>query len=316
MTQLDHQAFLYAGLDEFLDETVPFLREGLEDGEAVVVVVREPGLAALRDSLGPCGDLVDYYDSAEFYRHPVRTLKMYQELVNRKAPLRVRALAEPNWGGQSPREMMEWARYESLINVVFTDSGAQALCPYDQATLSEEVIDQARRTHPRLRTKGGHTGVSADYLSPVDYGSDCDRGPRLERPTTAEYFPIHDDDLHVLRALVAERARLHGLDRQTSRNLVTAVNEVASNAVRHGTPPMGLSIWTDGGDLTCEIADNGFWRPGPLTGFIPPDSALQRGFGLWSVRLLVDLMELHAGWEGTFVRLHVHRSPAPPSATT
>src|SRR5690606_16488914 len=83
--------------------------------------------------------------------------------------------------------------------------------------------------------------------------------------------------------------------------LVTAVNEVVANALQHGTPPVGLWMWRDGDDVLCEVGDNGLWHPppSPLTGFIPPDTALQRGFGLWTVRLLVDLMDVRAGWDGT-----------------
>jgi anti-sigma regulatory factor (Ser/Thr protein kinase) len=149
--------------------------------------------------------------------------------------------------------------------------------------------------------------ASGAYVDPVTFGANCDRSLRFSRPGDAEYFAVEDDDLHALRSFVAERALLHGLAKRPAQNLVTAVNEVAANALQHGVPPVGMWIWQDGPELLCEVGDNGLWRPAPtpLTGFIPPDSALQRGFGLWTVRLLVDLMELRAGWDGTFVRLHV-----------
>ncbi|MFB4306393.1 anti-sigma factor RsbA family regulatory protein [Actinomadura sp. GTD37] len=301
---LEHKAFMYAGADDFLSVAAPFLRSGLERGQTVIAVACETNLAALRDTLGEAG--IRYVDSATFYEHPVRTLRDYQQIVKDSAPRTVCALAEPVWQGWDERQVLEWVRYESLINVVFRDSEARALCPYDTATLPPRVLAEARRTHPLLLAPG-HDGANDEYIDPVTFGSGCDRGLRFDRPGDAGYLPIDGADLHSLRGFVAERAHRHGLAEQPAQNLVTAVNEVAANALQHGTPPIGLWTWQDGADLVCEVGDHGFWRPGPLTGFIPPDSALQSGFGLWTVRLLVDLMELRAGWDGTFVRLRKSR---------
>ena len=309
---LEHRVFLYHGADDFLSVTVPYLKAGLERGQTVVAVAREPNLSALRDILGDDG--VTFVDSARFYLHPVRTLRDYQAIVKDSAPRGVCALAEPVWDGWDERQTLEWIRYESLINVVFENADASALCPYDAEALPPRVLAEARRTHPLLLAPG-HDGVNDAYVDPVAFGSGCDRdlraggGPRPGRPGDAEYLPIDGDDLHALRSFVAVRARAHGLGEQAEQNLVTAVNEVAANALQHGTPPIGLWTWHDGPDLVCEVGDHGFWRPGPspLTGFVPPDSALQSGFGLWTVRLLVDLMELRAGWDGTFVRLRKRR---------
>ncbi|GAA4080773.1 sensor histidine kinase [Actinomadura miaoliensis] len=303
---LEHRALLYRGLEEFLRVAVPFLRDGVRAGDAVVAVVREPGLGALRDSLSGFEGLVRFYDSEEFYRHPVRTLKQYQQLVNAMAPRRVRALAEPVWQGRDARETVEWARYESLINVVFGGVDALALCPYDRAALPGAVLDHARRTHPLL-LDGGVTVRNRRYTDPVDFGDECDRTRRVGRPADADYLPIRSNDLYPLRAFVGERAVRHGLYGGSARNLVTAANEVAANALAYGCPPVGLWLWRDGRNVVCEVGDHGLWRPRPdsLTGFVPPGSALERGFGLWTVRLLVDLMELRTGWDGTFVRLYV-----------
>ncbi|TDD65989.1 sensor histidine kinase [Actinomadura rubrisoli] len=305
---LEHKAFLYGHVDDFLSVTVPFLKSGLERDQVVVAVVREPNLSALRDVMKPHGGAIEYYDSAGFYQHPVHTLRDYQTIVKRSEPRTVCALAEPIWGGWDDRQTLEWIRYESLINVVFADSGARALCPYDSGTLSPRIVEEARRTHPLL-LRDGRSVANEEYIDPATYGAGCDRDRCHGRPDNAEYLTVDGDDLHALRSFVAERALTHGLAKQPSQNLVTAVNEVAANALQHGTPPMGVWVWRDGEDLVCEVGDNGFWRPSPLTGFIPPDSALQQGFGLWTVRLLVDLMELRAGWDGTFVRLRVRRRP-------
>ncbi len=306
---MEHRAFLYRGTDDFLSVAVPYLRTGLEKDRAVIAVVREPNLTALRDVFAADGASVLIHDSAEFYRHPVRTLRDYQTVVKQSAPRKVCAVAEPVWDGWDERRTREWIRYESLINVVFGSSGASALCPYDAAALPPRVLAEARRTHPMLRAPG-HDGPNGEYVDPVTFGLRFGRSLPTGRPRDAEYLPVTGDDLSALRSFVGERAVRHGLAKQPAQNLVTAVNEVVANALQHGTPPVGLWMWRDGDDVLCEVGDNGLWHPppSPLTGFIPPDTALQRGFGLWTVRLLVDLMDVRAGWDGTFVRLSVDRT--------
>ncbi|RKS76814.1 anti-sigma regulatory factor (Ser/Thr protein kinase) [Actinomadura pelletieri DSM 43383] len=302
---LEHRAFLYRGTDDFLSATVPFLTSGLERDQAVLAVVREPNLSALRDVFPATDPPIQFIDAAGFYRHPVHTLRDYQTVVTASAPRRVCAVAEPIWEGLDERRTREWIRYESLINAVFEHSGARALCTYDTRTLPPPILTGARRTHPLL-LDGGRAHSSDHYVDPVTFGADCDRARSPERPDTAEHLPVDGDDLHPLRAFVGERAHKHGLTGQQTQNLVTAANEVAANALRHGTPPVGMWMWQSGDDLVCEIGDRGRWCPGPspLTGYIPPDTALQRGFGLWTVRLLVDLVELRADWNATSVRLY------------
>lgn len=303
---LDHRAFLYDSTEDFLSGAAPFLTSGLEAGNAVVAVIRGASIGPLRDALGDRAKAVEFHPAEDFYQHPVRTLKKYQELVKFKHPRTVCALAEPVWDGRTARERLEWARYESLINVAFGGTGARALCPYDCRALPPEVIRYARSTHPQL-TEGGRAVPNSGYVQPADFGADCDRTRRFERPRGADYLAVESDDLYRLRTFVAERALAHGLDEEPARNLVTAANEAAANALRHGSPPTGLWMWAEGPDLYCEVGDNGLWRPDALVGFVPPDSAMDSGFGLWTVRLLVDLMELRAGWDGTFVRMRQRR---------
>ncbi|MEV5572610.1 sensor histidine kinase [Spirillospora sp. NPDC052269] len=306
--RLEHRAFLFGGMDDFLATAVPFVREGLEDDDlSVVVVVKQHRLTALRDHFpGGADDM--FIDADAFYEHPVRTLRSYLELVKAKDPRRVQALAEPVWRDEwSERETLEWARYESLINEVFQGTGATALCPYDTSALPKPILEHARRTHPRL-VQDGDVSDSRRFASPREFSAGVDRTREFPKPRESEYLPLASHDLHELRRWVGRRADRHGLSAQDAQNLVTAVNEVAANALRHGIPPVGVRLWTEGEDLFCEVGDNGYWSSfSPLAGFVPPKTALESGFGLWTVRLLVDMAEVRAGWDGTFVRLRISR---------
>ena len=78
--------------------------------------------------------------------------------------------------------------------------------------------------------------------------------------------------------------------------------EVATTALRHGSAPAELRVWTQVGDLVCEIAGPGHWYPDALWGFTPPDGS-ETGFGLWGVRMLCDVVQMQADADGTLIRL-------------
>ncbi len=46
-----HEALVYSTVEEFLAATVPFIREGLEEAEPLLVVTKEANLSALRETL-------------------------------------------------------------------------------------------------------------------------------------------------------------------------------------------------------------------------------------------------------------------------
>ena len=52
-TTLRHNALVYESTDEYLARAVPFLKAGIEAGEGAVVAHTKPGLAMMREALGP-----------------------------------------------------------------------------------------------------------------------------------------------------------------------------------------------------------------------------------------------------------------------
>lgn len=307
MKALDHQVLFYTGVNDFLTATVPYLESGLAGDDHVLVVVPEPRLSALRDSLGSTGRHVQFADARLWYEHPVRTIRDYADVVRRHAPRHVRAVAEPVWQGRDRLEVLEWNRYESIVNAAFADAPVSVICPYDTGTVPSQVIEQARRTHPGV-IEGWAAYANDEYVEPAEFAADCDRGPLPPVPPGAGYLPIEAEaDLRGIRVFTERQAVAHGLTGKEKSGFITACNEVATNAVRHGVPPAGIWIWPEDETLICQVADHGYWRPGGLAGLLPPSSAAQHGFGLWAVRLMVDHVQVRAGWEGTYVRLHARR---------
>jgi anti-sigma regulatory factor (Ser/Thr protein kinase) len=298
---LVHRALVYGNDTEYLATAIPFLRAALAAGDVMLAVVPQRRIDTLREELGADSAKVQFVDATTWYEHPIRTIAAYDEFVRGHASRRLSALTEPFCRDRTALEIVEWMRYEAVVNAVFGGSGARALCAYDRNAVPPAVIASARRTHTEM-VEGGATRPSRDYTDPGRVSASCDRTP-LPRPPCFESMPIESTDLLSVRTFVAEQATRHGLPNGALSGLLVAVTEVATNAVRHGTPPIAVRVWADDGDLVCEVADCGFWHPAELLGFLPPESASAGGFGLWGVRMLTDLVQVRTNWDGTVVRL-------------
>jgi anti-sigma regulatory factor (Ser/Thr protein kinase) len=89
-----------------------------------------------------------------------------------------------------------------------------------------------------------------------------------------------------------------------THDLVLAVNELATNSVRHGGGKGTLRMWVQENVLVCEIHDAGHIVD-PHAGRTPPTPDQSSGRGLWVVRSLADLMQIHTSPVGTTVRIQM-----------
>ncbi|QYC42503.1 hypothetical protein Nocox_24500 [Nonomuraea coxensis DSM 45129] len=103
-----------------------------------------------------------------------------------------------------------------------------------------------------------------------------------------------------LRHEVERACRGRGLTGLTLYRFVVAVNEITTNAVRHGGGHGRLSLWQQGRRLYCRVLDQG---PGGAAEprLPPPDHP--RGRGLWLARNNVERFTLHSDTHGTTVVL-------------
>jgi serine/threonine-protein kinase RsbW len=110
-------------------------------------------------------------------------------------------------------------------------------------------------------------------------------------------------DLCSVRRLVEDEATAAGLPPEQIADVVFAVNEIATNALRHGGEPASIRVWHQAGRLLCEIRDSGKGMPEALA---PGKPALSSGggFGLWAARQLCEAIEFRADGSGTVVRIH------------
>jgi anti-sigma regulatory factor (Ser/Thr protein kinase) len=304
---LAHCALLYSDGDEFLAGTVPFVREGLEGEEAILVALPAPNLELLRGALGADGDGVAFAEMEKFGRNPARLIPAWRDFVNDQPPggRGVRGIGEPIWAGRSAAEIDECTRHESLLNIAFCDLGPLALmCPYDTKRLDGDVLAGAAQNHPVV-TRDGRSGSSGSYVDPLSGG-----GPfaGVLEPSTARVtemaFAI--TELAGLRRVVAHEARDAGLDGERVDDLVIAATEVATNGVRHGGGSGTARLWRDARTVACEIVSGGRITD-PLAGRVRAPQTAVDGRGLWIANQLCDLVQIRSGADGTVVRLLMDR---------
>jgi len=112
-----------------------------------------------------------------------------------------------------------------------------------------------------------------------------------------------NDSLYALREAVAAHAMQAGLAEGRVGDLVFAVHELASNAIRHGGGRGRLRIWDTGALLRCEVTDDGAAQSAAGdAGAGAGDAARWRidpGHGLWLVRRVADETSVQAGPSGT-----------------
>lgn len=308
-----HEAFFYAGEDEFLAGTLPFIRDAVAADEAILVVLAAPKIAALRRHLNGEAERVSFADMAEVGTNPARIIPAWQDFVDCHAPSgrRIWGIGEPVWAGRSAAELVECRRHEELLNVVFNDPAFCLLCPYDTESLDPESIDDARRSHPYVREAGqrrpsaAFPGVAA-LAAPFDVPLPEPPGP------PAEEFVFHAGVLRDARKWVGARAAAEGLAIDRLADLLLAVNEVATNSLRHGASVGTVSVWSDGDAVVSEVRDTGRIMD-PLVGRRRPAPGALGGRGLWIANTVCELVQIRTFATGNVVRLHMRRadSPAP-----
>jgi anti-sigma regulatory factor (Ser/Thr protein kinase) len=110
-------------------------------------------------------------------------------------------------------------------------------------------------------------------------------------------------DLGAVRVLVSGVARAAGLDADRIDDLVIAVNEVATNAIKYGDLGGRVVAWATPCEVICQLEDPGHITD-RLAGRHAPVAGTNGGIGLWMVNQLCDLVQVRTARGGTTIRLH------------
>jgi anti-sigma regulatory factor (Ser/Thr protein kinase) len=300
-----HEALLYDGLDRFAAAAAPFLREGLEAGEQMMVAVSPDRIDVLRDELGGAAEPVHFVDMVELGRNPGRIIPAWRDFLatHRRDGEPIRGIGEPIWAGRNADELAESQLHEALLNVAFADAeNFRLLCPYDRSALDGTVLHEACCSHPAI-VDGGERRPSTVYrdadqlLAPFE--------APLPPPRSATEVLAYDAmSLDGVRVAVGDRGAAAGLDADRAGDLVLAVSEAAANSVRHGGGNGVVRMWQEGEALICEVRDRGRVED-PLVGRSRPSPDAGGGWGLYIAHQVCDLVQLRSDERGTVVRLHM-----------
>lgn len=296
-----HPALFYRDDEEYLEGTVPFVREGLAAGEPVAVAVPGDRLRMVRDALGDDADTVRLLDMREAGRNPGRiipgVLRAFAD--GRPAGKRVRIIGEPIWAGRSTAEYPACVQHEALINAAFRDRAVTILCPYDAVRLPAHVLADARATHPTVIPAGARPVRDSEAYAPDAVVARYNEP--LPPAAGAMTFPFAAESLTPARHVAAEEGRRLGLTGVTLDDLAIATAELTTNSVVHGGGSGVLRIWAEDGHVLCEVRDGGRMTD-PLAGRRPASRDQRGGRGLLMVNLIADLVRVHTGDEGTTIR--------------
>ncbi len=292
-----HEAFFYAGEDEFLAEAIPFIETGIEAGETVQAALPPEKRRLLRLALSDRAERVHFLPIEEIGRNPARLIPAWRDFLSQDGRLEkgTRGLGEPVWPGRSPAEIEEVERHERIINLAFGGyAGLTFLCPYNATALDDDVLSVAESSHAH-GASGSDLHLAPEFMLAGSL-------PPPKGPATTLHFDR--TGLRAVRAIASERARLAELDSERAEDLVLAVSELAANSILHGGGEGTLEIWRERDQVVCEVRDAGRIRD-PLVGRQRPSPEQAGGRGLWIANQVCDLVQIRSGKAGTQVRLRM-----------
>jgi len=173
-----HEALVYASMDELAAGTVAFVQQGLTRGEQLLVVLREAGRTVLQEALGGAAAKIEFADAIEWYQSPEHAFERYGRYLAdhlEDGASRVRVVAEVIWPESSATaDVARWKRYEAGISPELAAVPVSFICAYNTQELPAEIVMDARRTHPVLRTAEG-ARPSAHYSQPAAFVRSLER---------------------------------------------------------------------------------------------------------------------------------------------
>jgi anti-sigma regulatory factor (Ser/Thr protein kinase) len=300
-----HEALVYSSDEEFLAGAVPFLLAAVETGERAFAATTPDRIALLETALAGNASEIEFVDANEWFRVPAWSLGAYHRYLHgHDASKRVWLLGEPPWSGRTLDQTLELQRCDSILNIAFAGTAASILCVYDSRVVSPAILASARQTHPAL-TRGDSSVRSPGYVPPAEFTA-RNRVQVAPAPTATLSLAFSMHELAAVRRATVSWARGERVSDHMVRELLIAVHEVVSNAVEHGGGTGMARFWTVASEVMCEVFSPGRFDH-PFPGYLPPDTAQERGRGLWIARQICSRVDVESREDGTRVRLTLPR---------
>jgi anti-sigma regulatory factor (Ser/Thr protein kinase) len=319
-TRLMHALLFYASDGELLGTVVPFLRSGLEAGEAVTVACAGRAAALLRREL-PEHRRLAWLDVDDIYTTPAGAIAAYQEIMDDYLSAgveRVRGFGNADLL-QRPERWAEWGRYEAVVNHALAQYPLSAICAYDTRLVPHNRLTFARSTHPQLITGSVRTS-NGEYVNPADFLRRTTRTEPDELESTPPDLDVAPTKPEHLRDQLEPTLQKQARATEAAADFMIATNEVVTNALRHGRAPVHVRVWLTSERFLCTVTDQGKGFDDPFAGYTWPGRrghAPTGGMGLWLARRLCDRVDAVPGSQGFTVRLtteHPRPRPVTPSS--
>jgi anti-sigma regulatory factor (Ser/Thr protein kinase) len=293
-----HSALVYESQEEYLAGALPFLREGIEAGDGAIVAHTKPGLAMMREALGPDAAQATFVDVSSAYTRPARTLAAYHKVyveVLRKTT-RVRAVADVQFG-HDPAEWDLWTGYEAVFNRSFSHLPTWVICSYNANGTPDPIIEGVWHTHPEV--------VAEETLNTSDQYEDPDELLRRITPVPAPLPELRSipfgRDVVEFRERLARELLAEEVSDAKALDMLLAATEIATNAIEHGGGVEEVRVGRAEGRFACEIVDHGKGFDDPAAGYLAPRKEV--GAGLWVARQLTWRIEFFRSARGFTTRI-------------
>lgn len=306
-----HAALLYRSQQEYLESVARFVLDGLRADEAVLVAVPDDKLALLHDALS--GSVAGFTaelrlaDISELGRNPCRFMATEGSFVDDHPDRRVRIVSQLAWPGRSDDEFVACVEHEALVNEALDGYPVTKLCLYDASRLDDDLLADARATHPLLWS-GGALQRSAEY-APDAALERCNR-PLHAKPGAVTYMVRKSADLSPARAFAVDYAGWVGMSQDGIDDLQLIATELATNSLMYTDGACRLAFWRQDEHLVCEARDTGRFDD-PLVGRLDPGPTGPASRGLYLVNAISDLVRTHTTSAGTTIQAYLRFEQAP-----
>ncbi|MGH3868720.1 MAG: anti-sigma factor RsbA family regulatory protein [Pseudonocardiaceae bacterium] len=301
-----HPALFYRGTAEYLEGTVPFIRDGLAAGEPVALAVPGPNLRLILTELGTDAERVRLLDMTRAGRHSGRVIpNVLRAFADAHPSRRVRIIGEHLWTGHTAKEYPACAQQETLINIALTGRLVTMLCPYDANRVGPQTLAEAEASHPRLIDAGGErasTGIAPERAV-VDDNQLC-------APMVGPCFAFDATNAALAGQFACNQALRLGLGGDHAE-LRLIIGELVARSLVPGEGTGTLHVWAVRGYLVCEVRPAGHlddsFSARPLAELNRPG-----GRGLL-LHHLSDLVQQRTCPQGTAIRVYLKLPPADGS---
>jgi anti-sigma regulatory factor (Ser/Thr protein kinase) len=306
-----HSALFYHSQRDYVDFVTRFVVDGLAREEPVLVAVPRDSMGVVRDALGRAPDAspaeLQLIDITKVARNPGRFLAAADSFAEKHPDRRVRIVSQLVWPGRTAEESLACVQHEALVNGAFEGHQVTGLCLFDASRLTEDVLADARATHPLLWACGSlHRNIE---YAPDDVLARCNQ-PLTANPGAVTYIVRRSADLRPARSFAVDYAGWVGLSQDGIEDLQLIATELATNSLIYTNGACRLAFWRHDDHLVCEARDSGRLDD-PLVGRLDPGPRGPASRGLFLVNALSDLVRTHTTTSGTTIQAYLPFNPSP-----